>query len=85
MADLAWVTCYILETPGAGRVTSSNLDGSTCVQTYILRRFQIQRGKFKIFTIVPNMDESVGEGWVTFSNLNSSNFVQTQILRRFQI
>jgi hypothetical protein len=85
MADLAWVTCYILGTLGAGRVTSSNLDGSTYVQTHILRRFQIQRGKFKFFTVVPNMDKSVGAGWVTFSNLNGSTFVQTQILRRFQI
>src|SRR6267378_1532262 len=57
MADLAWVTCDILGTPRAGRVTSSDLDGSIYIQTHILRRFQIQRGKLKIFTVAPNMDK----------------------------
>jgi hypothetical protein len=59
MADLADVTCYTMGTPGADGVTSSDLDGSTCVWTQILRRVQIQRGKLKIFTVAPNMDKLV--------------------------
>jgi hypothetical protein len=31
MADLACVTCYATGTPGADRVTSSDLDSSTCI------------------------------------------------------
>jgi hypothetical protein len=45
--------------PGVGRMTFSDLNGSTCIWTQILRRFQIQNGKFKIFAIAFNMDESV--------------------------
>jgi hypothetical protein len=40
-------------------VTSSDLDGSTCIYTQIVRRVQIQRAKFKIFTVTPNMDKLV--------------------------
>jgi hypothetical protein len=46
-------------TPGADRVTFSDLDGLTSVWTQILRRVQIRRGKLKIFTVAPNMDKPV--------------------------
>jgi hypothetical protein len=59
MADLAYVTHYTIGTPGTDRVTFSDLDGSTCVWTQILRRVQIQRGKLIIFTVAPNMDKAV--------------------------
>jgi hypothetical protein len=44
---------------GEGRVTCSDRDGLTCIQTHYLKRLWIWRGKFEISTIAPNIAESV--------------------------
>jgi hypothetical protein len=69
MPDLACRTRYIQNgdrAPGAGGVTSSDWDHSTCIWTQFLRRFWICGGKFEILTVAPNMDKSVmdiGKKW----------------------
>ena len=49
----------MIGTPGGGQVTFTDWDGSTCIQTYFLRRIWIWRGKFEIPTVAPNMAELV--------------------------